>query len=243
MDTILDYKEDGQWVKNNKSRAKNAIIWLWISFGSCILSLIVACMQYMLLCDWANNVDSEALRRVVYYMSATGTLSLIIRLGTGIFFILWFRRAYNNLHVIGAPNLESSEGMAVGAWFIPIYNFWGPFNIMKDISHNTESCVKQNNPRFNKPSADKLLGWWWGFWVAYGICSTFITFYATRQGSIENLRDNSLALIISEILQLVAAPFCIIIIRRIATYEQEMMENEGPIHKQMNLDASLVNVD
>ncbi|HXC05449.1 MAG TPA: DUF4328 domain-containing protein [Bacteroidia bacterium] len=239
MDTILDFKEGGHWIKDNKTRAKSAVIMLWISIVCCILSFLISWYEYELL---SGDIQShlEEIKQMAYLLSAIGFLVIVARILTATYFIRWFRRAYNNLYLIGVPHLESPEGMAAGAWFIPFYNLFKPFGIMKEISHNTEHYVHQANPAFDKPSAEKKLGWWWGFWIAYAVCSGISSGLATRRASISSLRDNALFMLIIELLQITAALFCIQIIRRISAYEQEMMLHEKVIQEQLNLATTAV---
>lgn len=39
----------------------------------------------------------------------------------------WIYVAHKNLPALGAENLRFRPGLAVGSFFIPIYNLWGPF--------------------------------------------------------------------------------------------------------------------
>src|SRR4029077_9871820 len=39
---------------------------------------------------------------------------------TSVMFLIWFRRLYSNLAALGAQELRSTPGWAVGWWFIPI---------------------------------------------------------------------------------------------------------------------------
>jgi len=60
-------------------------------------------------------------------------LQLLLRLGTGITFIVWFQRAYKNLTPLGADDLRFSSGWAIGGWFVPFLNLVRPWQIMSDI--------------------------------------------------------------------------------------------------------------
>jgi len=52
-------------------------------------------------------------------------------------FIMWFRRAYFNLHQ-KVNHLSYSEGWAAGSWFVPIINLYRPYQIMKEIYIETK---------------------------------------------------------------------------------------------------------
>ena len=47
-------------------------------------------------------------------------------------FIKWFRSAYFNIEAAGL-NIDKSESTAAWSWFVPIYNLFAPYQIMKEV--------------------------------------------------------------------------------------------------------------
>ena len=87
-------------LRPNEQRAKNAILLIWIVFAIEIVNLLSSYMQYDLLQTIANGgivsdetIESNDTREVV-----VGIIYFIAYLISGITFIMWFRRAYFNLH-------------------------------------------------------------------------------------------------------------------------------------------------
>ena len=80
-------------------------------------------MQYDLLQTVANGgfISDEAVEANDTRESFLGIIYLIAYIISGITFIMWFRRAYFNLHQ-KVSWLNHSEGWAAGCWFVPIVN-------------------------------------------------------------------------------------------------------------------------
>lgn len=114
-------------LKNNKLRARNLIIIFSIIFILNIIAIISDLMQYSMLNSLEGFTIEEAelndLRQ-----SIIGIIMFSVYVCCYILFILWFRRAYYNLHQV-VKHLEHSEGWAAGAWFVPILNFFRPYHI------------------------------------------------------------------------------------------------------------------
>ena len=71
-----------------------------------------------------------------------GYLQVLIYLPTGIMFIIWFRRAYQNLVAWGTEGLRFGAGWTVGGWLVPFLNLVRPKQIMNDLWRATDpSCL------------------------------------------------------------------------------------------------------
>ena len=79
-------------------------------------------------------------------------------------FIRWFRRAYNNLHLIHS-DLKYSEGWAAASWFVPILFFYRPYIIMKELFYKTREFLINNNLHISQKENRIQLNIWWFLWV------------------------------------------------------------------------------
>lgn len=77
-----------------------------------------------------SSVEADASDR---RQALIGMLQLLLYLGTVLAFLVWFRRAYRNLPILGAESLRFSNGWAVGAWFVPFLNLVRPKQLADDI--------------------------------------------------------------------------------------------------------------
>ncbi len=82
----------------------------------------------------------------------TGGLSFIISIIFYIILIIWLRVSYGRLHDRGVV-LRFPVWWSVGGWFIPIWNFFRPYQVVKDL------FVKTNH--LSLSNIDK----WWTFTI------------------------------------------------------------------------------
>jgi hypothetical protein len=75
-------------------------------------------------------------------------LALVVGGGAYVLFLVWQYRAANTARALGLP-AQRSPGLGVGSWFIPVVNFWFPYQALRD-------CL---------PVGDEgrhlVLKWWW----------------------------------------------------------------------------------
>jgi len=83
-------------------------------------------------------------------------------------FIRWQRLAIRNTAFLGCERPSPGPALAVFQWFIPFVSLVLPYLSLR-------ATAQWSRPP-GRPSADLLLGWWWGAWVAsnlgLGIAST-----------------------------------------------------------------------
>lgn len=86
--------------------------------------------------------------------------AMVVGLGSVILVLQWIYRANYNARALGATRMEFTPGWAVGWYFIPIANFWKPYQAMKEI------CRASLRPsRWWQEKAPALLPLWWGLWL------------------------------------------------------------------------------
>lgn len=199
----------------NAQRAKNAITLLWIVLALEIGNLASNFFQYDLLQTAASGgeITDEAaaandLRQQM--MAILYTIAYIVSVTT---FILWFRRAYNNLHQ-RAMYLSYSEGWAAGSWFVPILNLYRPYQIMKEMYTETRHLLQSKGFPEISLSA-KLLGWWWALWIASRFVGQFAFRYSLKAETIDELLTGTIAEIVNGI---IGIPLTIIAIRVVKEY-------------------------
>lgn len=218
-------------LKNNNQRAQNLITIFSILFVLNIISIISDLLQYSLL----NSIEGFTLEEAEFNDSRQRIVSIItfgIYILCYVFFILWFRRAYYNLHQV-VKYLEYSEGWAAGAWFVPIINLFRPYQIMRELYIETENYIAKIKSDYNKKLNVTFVGIWWALWVIASILE--------RIGMQLNLKSNTLEEIttateINLANDFFTIPLCLIIIKVIKDYnkvERELFE----IEKNKNLEV------
>lgn len=161
-------------LRPNETRAKTAILLIWIVLGLDVISAISSYFQADLLNRIAMGeiispkvADANDIRE-----SIIGILYLIVYVTSGITFIMWFRRAYYNLHQ-KVSNLSYGEGWAAGSWFVPILNLFRPFQIMSELYKKTQNYLVEKEVVNVKKSYTALLAVWWILWIVSGFIGNF----------------------------------------------------------------------
>jgi hypothetical protein len=232
MEEILDIRESADLIKDNSLRSKTIY---YIMLATVFLNMIYFFsnfLQYQLLEKSlaGESITQEAatmnnLRQQIFAIVILALLVVNI-----IFLILWFRRAYNNLHLIGAPALRFSEGWAAGAWFVPFLNLGRPYVIMKEICENTVYYVRKINPEFASSSPEKLLGWWWALYIMDIILDRIAATELSHAGTNLLLLNGTIFNMIAIAVSILTKIMCIVIVRKMFVFEKEMYDKQGEIH-------------
>ena len=101
--------------------------------------------------------------------SAVQSLAALLYLVVAGFFIAWTYRAYMNLVRTSVEGLRYEPGWAIGAWFIPIFNWIRPKQVVNDIWRAGEAGIEVRDGSWRDRPVSQLLHWWWAVWVATAI--------------------------------------------------------------------------
>lgn len=172
-ETVKDFK--GLSLKPNVQRARGLLFIIWIVLGLEVISLISNGFQYNLLQTVANGgeITNEAATANDLRVQIIAILYLIAYIISGVMFIMWFRRAYFNLHQ-KVNNLSFDEGWAAGSWFVPFVNLYRPYQIMKELYEETKKILLEKDNSLQIDLTTKLLGLWWTLWIVNGILGQVI---------------------------------------------------------------------
>lgn len=204
-----------EYFKPNIRRAKNAMILIWIVLAIEIVALVSGYLQYDLLQKALGGVEitTEAASANDTREQLIGIIYLIAFIISGITFILWFRRAYFNLHQ-KVPHLNYQEGWAAGAWFVPFLNLFRPYQIMNELFKETRNLLESE---YEESPSNRYLGIWWGLWILSNLLGQFVFRYSMRADTIEQLNTVT---IVSMIGNLIGIPLALITINVIKTYSE-----------------------
>ncbi len=201
-------------LKPNAQRAKIAAILIAIVLFTDVLNLTSSLMQYELLGRIAtgeNFTQAEANANDLRE-TAVGILSVVMLLISAITFIMWFRRAYYNLHQ-KINYLKYEEGWAAGCWFVPFVNLVRPFQIMQELFNETIAYLKKVNQEIPFNTNTALMGFWWTFWIIDNIIGQIIFRFARNAETIEQLTTLTIGYIIESSLSIICAFIIIKIIK------------------------------
>ena len=210
-------------LRDNTARAKQIVSIFWIMLGIIIISIVAQAWRYSLL-DGASpdigNIDMEMINMsdlliVVITLAYWAILILAI-----VFFIMWFRRAYYNLHQLSWHNARYTEGWAAGSWFVPVINLWWPYQIMVDIWRGTQNALRE---RLGEPQSLSIIGWWWAFYLIQRFAGNYASIMGSRANDIESLLTATQVKIFSDLVTIPAILLAIRIVQRTNYFERELM--------------------
>lgn len=226
-------------MRDNEQRARTAIILIWIILGLDITMGISSYFQLDLLnriemgLDYTDQeADINDLRE-----AAIGILYTITYIISVVTFIMWFRRAYFNLHQ-KLDNVSFSEGWAAGAWFVPILNLFRPFQIMKELYVKTDKLLKDNVIDYDKKNDLNFVNIWWGFWVVLNFISSRETRMAFKAETIEEIITITKLSITTSIIGIPAALLAIKVIKDYSEMERLLFK-----FKDQNSDSGVSDFD
>jgi hypothetical protein len=211
-------------VRDNSQRAKNVILIFWIFFGLTIIFIGSSFLERNLLLratdgnitpDEANSNDLR--QRII------GISELLLHIVLIVYFIMWFRRAYFNLHSLGFY-LRYTEGWAAGAWFVPFMNLYAPFKIMREIWDNTQMRAQQGSEDIVlKPST--LVGVWWFLWIVTNIAGNIYSRLELQgEHTISDLISLNTTSIVLNVIDLANVFLIITIIHQVSVFEEQLKQ-------------------
>ncbi len=205
-------------LKPNEQRARNAILLILIVLALGIANLISSYMQYDMLQFVANggSVPDEALEANDTRESVLGIIYFIAYVVSAITFIMWFRRAYYNLHQ-KVRGLACSEGWAAGSWFVPFLCLYRPYQIMKEMYVETKKFFIEKGFSEKVDYSTSYLGLWWALWIISAIIGQFLTRFALKADTVDSLITTTVGYMISGVLEI---PLALITVKVIKDYSK-----------------------
>ena len=212
-----------QDLKPNEQRSQNAILLIWIALAINCISLISSYFQYDLLQTAANGgeISIEYATSNDNREQAIGIIQIIVLVVSAITFIQWFRRAYFNLH-LRVNHLSHSEGWAAGCWFVPIVNFFRPYQIMKELFQATHLFLKRNEVHTREHFSITTLSLWWTFWIIDRLFGQFVFKYSMKAETLEELTTSTIAQIVGNGIGIVLAIVTVKVIKEYSDLETLM---------------------
>ena len=139
---------------------------------------------------------------------------MLAYIASGVTFIMWFRRAYNNLHQ-KLNHLNFSEGWAAGSWFVPFVNLFRPYRIMRELYEETDKLLKRRFEYYVSQVIYSAIGLWWTLWIISGVLGQFDFRWSMHAETIDDLLVGSIIAMITDI---VAIPLAFITVKIIKDY-------------------------
>ena len=211
-------------LKDNSNRSKKLISILKLFFVCNILLLIVSVWTYFIYSKYNFDLllDSWEFYPEGYeepiFDAVSGILAiiyLVVFVICIIRFIKWFRRAYFNIEAAGL-NIDNAESTAAWAWFVPIYSFFAPYQMMKEIWVKTQKIYTENIKPINN-----LIILWWVTWVTTSIIDNLTGGIGSSPIS-NDLELVSIFSIVSTMIMIFSNYLVIEVVKQVSVFEKSM---------------------
>lgn len=138
----------------------------------------------------------------------------------GVLFLVWLRRAYTNLPVLGAGPLRFRPGWTIGAWFVPVLNLWRPKQIVNEIWRGSDGA--------RETGVESRVPAWVAMWWSAYVVGWMLSLHATRMEdtTASDLREASMVFVVSDVVDIVAAVLAIALVRAV-THRQAALHATG----------------
>lgn len=209
-------------IRDNAARARQAIISLLLVVTTILTLAAFRIWQYFLLEDSINGIYSDDQLSLTDQLVTTTYWSTIgAYVLCAILFIMWFRRAYYNLHQLNPGYPSETEGWAAGAWFVPILNLFRPYNIMKEIWAGTLALAPN---RVSQQYPGGIISTWWILWIVLSVVERGVSgMYKTAEDA-PSFQTAIIIQVINILLTTVCAALLIYLIRSYSKLEKEVKE-------------------
>jgi Domain of unknown function (DUF4328) len=153
---------------------------------------------------------SDTLIRVALIMDAVAILLAVVA------FVVWLHRAYVNAAQLSSMQMRFTPGWAVGWFFVPIANFYRPFQIVSDLWLASDRYWTWATPDpGSPPSLSRRIPLWWGLWLLGDASLLVPGLLFTVPFSLEDFRIGAVLGVAAHALMIVSFVATILVIRRI----------------------------
>lgn len=161
--------------------------------------------------------SSESVNANTLYSNVSG-LQMLALLATAVVFIVWFRRVRLNAEVFDASQQPMKPGWAIGAWFVPIAQFWLPRRVAKGVWAASARFDADGNWRTESTAP---LDRWWAAWVLSAIFGRVASEVYQRAGDVEGIRDATALYMAADLVNILAAVLAIVFVRQLTRMQGE----------------------
>lgn len=121
-----------------------------------------------------EQVSTDLAHRALERAETLPALVLLTTLVSALTYSFWFYRVAKNAQAFNGP-LSCSPGMAVGCFFIPIYNLWRPYQVTSEVWRASQADGPRPVLVTTAPGAPGWILVWWLLWTISGILMNFAT--------------------------------------------------------------------
>jgi hypothetical protein len=214
-------------IRPNSQRSKDAITLIWIVLGISIISFVSSYYQLDLLnrINFDSSITDDTLNandNRERFIAILYTTAFFI---SSIKFIQWFRRAHFNLN-LKTDSLSYDENKVKWCWFNPLYSFYMPYRIMKEMHFKLTELLKNNNIAFEENLSKSNINTWWALWIIDLFWSKYSNKFSQKATTLSELIDATTLDMIGSVIVIILSFVTIKMIRDYTKLETIVAEND-----------------
>jgi Domain of unknown function (DUF4328) len=163
-----------------------------------------------------DEADASDTRQAVI-----GAVQFLVYAATAFVFIRWFRRAYRNFAPLGAERTRFKSWWTIAGWFIPIWNVFRPKQLLNDIWRGSDPGLPPRTDAWRDADVPGFFLLWWLLWLASTYADQVALRLAFTGDSPDELRDGSVAYLVTDVVDAVLALLAIVVVRMTTTRQEE----------------------
>ncbi len=212
-------------LKPNHQRAKTAQLLIAMVGVVYIMMLISSYWQYGLLQDMKSGTlySQEVLETNDLREQFLAIVFLMLYITSAVTFILWFRRAYFNLHQ-KINHLTHTEGWAAGSWFVPFINLYRPYQIMAELYNETAELLAKRGFKRKVKLDTTFVGIWWFLWLVSNLLANIVFRMSNSATDIDQFLNLTALDMGSDVLGIILALITIKVIKTYANAESFLIQ-------------------
>jgi hypothetical protein len=207
--------------QDRRARITRALLVTTVAVGAMSLYFSFEERGLLLALQRGEEVDPTTADETDRRVAVVGIAQIAMLVVTGIAWLSWLHRAYDNLRLVGSRTTQFTPGWAVGYWLIPIVNLFRPYQIMRELwlrSENGNILSSLTGAR-----AVPIVAWWWGAWLVAGIVGRLLRRMATRAETVEELFRMIHVAILADLLAIASAILAYYVLSRIAASQDAFL--------------------
>jgi hypothetical protein len=198
---------------------------LWLGIVVTLVAAASDFMQLQLMSDvmagrliTASEADANDARQ-----GMIGVAQVALYLVTVVVFLRWLYHTNSNAHTLASGSMRFTPGWAVGWYFVPILNFWMPFQVMKEIWQ-----VSQEGAKYHRPNGQVIV--WWTFFLSAAILSRVAARMLTMAGNApaesfaSKAHAATLVLLLADLVHLASCIVTVALVNSIQRLQAENLE-------------------
>jgi len=156
--------------------------------------------------EWVSQATANRADR---WVRGAGALWVVLFVITIVVWCVWQHRSHQAARDLVA-GLDLSAAWAVGCWFVPIVNYFKPFQAIRELWRASEG-----SPTWRAQATWPVLSWWWTTWLGFNLLGSLQT--TTSGTDLSAIRRSDLIGLVSVTLGVVAALLAVQIVRQVTT--------------------------